>query len=161
MPRQDSASAGNITEYKIYASNEVPDAINIERDGTINNEGFVNIGSGTLESDKSLKNIDVDDTKTRYVTLVVTSGDENYGSAAEIYVNKVTNLARTQVNNINSIKIGKNGIKVGWEIQQESSEYVEKYVVYNNDEKIAELDKDVFEYNLNELMPGTQLVFLL
>ncbi|MDU2265550.1 discoidin domain-containing protein [Clostridium celatum] len=166
LPRQDSGDGsgnGTITGYKVYASNSIPEGDITIEGGEVTNEGFIKIGEGSLENSSSIKLIDVKDIKARYVTLVSTSGHNGFASASEIYVNRGIELPSPSVSTVNVKEdtLTNNSVTLNWSIDEESDEYIDKYVLYFNDNvrEPIELSKETLEYTIDNLEGNREYTF--
>ena len=166
LPRQDSGDGsgnGTITGYKVYASNSIPDGDITIENGEVTDGGFIKIGEGSLENSSSIKIIDVKDIKARYVTLVSTSGHNGFASASEIYVNRGIELPSPSVSTVNVKEdtLTNNSVTLNWSIDEESDEYIDKYVLYFNDNvrEPIELSKETLEYTIDNLEGNREYTF--
>ena len=166
LPRQDSGDGsgnGTITGYKVYASNSIPDGDITIENGEVTDGGFIKIGEGSLENSSSIKLIDVKDIKARYVTLVSTSGHNGFASASEIYVNRGIELPSPSVSTVNVKEdtITNSSVTLNWSIDEENDEYIDKYVLYFNDNvrEPIELSKETLEYTIDNLEGNREYTF--
>ena len=166
LQRQDSGDGsgnGTITGYKVYASNSIPDGDITIENGEVTDGGFIKIGEGSLENSSSIKLIDVKDIKARYVTLVSTSGHNGFASASEIYVNRGIELPSPSVSTVNVKEdtITNSSVTLNWSIDEENDEYIDKYVLYFNDNvrEPIELSKETLEYTIDNLEGNREYTF--
>ncbi len=78
LPRQDSATNGNITKYKIEVST----------DGT----NYASVAEGTWSSNKDAKTAEFTPVQAKFVRLTVVEGVGGFASAAEVKIHKQVTL---------------------------------------------------------------------